>query len=152
MNRLESKLKTENLRLTSARKIIFQILQNSPKALSAQEICHKVQSSSGLKADQASVYRNLHLFSKIGLAHQLQSGKYSACSHHEESCHKHLHIVANCSVCGNTYEKHDGDLSRLAGRLVELIDDFEAISDINLQGTCKKCSNKSSLLGSTEFV
>ncbi len=142
MNRLEEKLKSENLRLTTPRKIIFDILRESETALSAQEVCDKMNDSIKFKADQASVYRNLSLFSKLGLVHRFQSGKYSLCQHGPKYSHDHMHIVANCSHCGKTYEvqKHGEGLCQLAGQFKNFIEEFNSFSGVTLQGRCKNCS------------
>ena len=142
MDRLEQKLRSESLRPTASRRIIFDILKKSERALSAQDICKKMQGSSAPKADQASVYRNLSLFSEIGLIHRLQSGRYTICQHDEDQGHNHMHIVADCLKCGKTFEikSHNESLCQLAGGFKSFIKDFGSFSGITLQGRCKKCS------------
>ena len=142
MIRLEQKLKEENLRLTTARQVIFDILKNSSTALSAQEVCKIMKGSKKLKADQASVYRNLITFTQIGIVHQISHGKYSLCQHGEKHDHGHLHIVANCTNCDKTYEieSHDEKLCKMAGGFRMYIKDFKSFSGLTLQGQCKDCS------------
>lgn len=142
MDRLVKRLETENLRITTARKTIFDILQGSDRALSAQEVCVEIHNSTNLKADQASVYRNLSLFNSMGLAHRLQSGKYAICQQEEDHQHHHLHIVANCSMCGKTYEaeQHPNNLCQLAEGFAKHIKGFKSFRGITLEGVCEKCN------------
>lgn len=144
MTQLEKKLKSNKHRLTGARKAIFEILQSSTKALSPQEISREMGKATNLKADQASIYRNLSLFTEIGLAHRFQSGKYSICQHGEKSDHAHMHIVATCTNCGKTYEvsQHTDGLCQLAGGLKCHITQFQSFSGMTLVGSCKTCSQK----------
>lgn len=143
MKRLEEKLKTEKLRLTEPRKIIFGLLMGSDKALSAQEVCTKMSESAKLHVDQASVYRNLILFTDLGLVHRLHSGKYAVCQHDKNYQHNHIHVVASCFNCGKTYEvqSHGDQLCELAGKFKDFIDEFSSFKSINLQGNCNRCSN-----------
>ena len=145
MERLERTLKDHHLRMTTARKAIFSILEKSPKALTPQEVCQHLDRKSprGSNADQASVYRNLTLFSEIGLAHQVQLGRYSLCTHNESDHHKHIHIMAMCSDCGNTIEakEHSHDLCELAGQFKKYMKGFGSFSGLTLEGICRDCSN-----------
>lgn len=141
MTKLEVLLKNKKFRLTNARKTIYDVLCSTEKALSAQEVFHIISKTSEVDADQASVYRNLSLFSQIGLVHRLQSGKYTLCHHNEKHAHSHIHIMANCTACGNTYEveKHSSDICKEVNHLTQHIENFESFSGLILQGTCKAC-------------
>ena len=143
---LEENLRHKNLRVTSARKVIFEILQNSDRALSPKEVCEFLKRTTKLQADTASVYRNLTLFSEIGLTHRLQSGKYTLCQHGEDHSHhtghEHMHIVATCTSCGKTQEvpSHDRNLCNLAGGFKTYIEGFSTFTGITLAGYCEACS------------
>ena len=104
MKKLEESLKEKNLRLTNARKIIFDILKSSERPLSPKNVCDELNKMSSLNADQASVYRNLMLFSKIGLAHKLDSGKYTACQLGKHKSKGHVHILMSCTECLSVVE------------------------------------------------
>jgi len=144
MNRLEQKLKNNNLKLTAPRKVVFDILNESQIALSPKDVCDRILSSKKLKADQASIYRNLTLFSEIGLVHRFDSGKYSVCQHENHDGHKHIHIIANCLSCGKTYEveSHSPELCDISKEFKSHLKDFTSFSGITLQGKCLSCSNK----------
>ena len=140
---LENSLKSNGLRVTQARKTIFEVLQSSKKALSAGGVCQIIESKHPGQSDQASVYRNLKLFEKMGLIHQLQSGQFSICNHqHEKEDSKHMHIVATCSKCQQTLEvsHHSEELCQLASGLKKQIKSFHNFSHLTLIGLCKSCS------------
>jgi|GEM_PF-1485826 len=144
-DQLEDSLRQKKLRITNARKVIYQILQESDCALSPRDVCEHVKKNTGLRADSASVYRNLTLFSDIGLTHKLQSGKYSVCQHedeHHHHDHDHMHIVATCASCGKTQEvpAHDPKLCKIANGFKKYMKDFSTFSGITLVGSCQTCS------------
>lgn len=138
---LGTNLKKQNLRMTAARQAIFKTLNDSPKALSAKEVFEAIRISGSLKSDQASVYRNLSLFSDIGLVHRFHDGRYSVCKHDDGHKHSHVHIIANCSDCGKTIEiaQHTKEICEAVGKLGKLLNDFNQVSGINLVGKCQGC-------------
>lgn len=143
-NRFSERLKQKNLRITNSRSEIFRVLQESSVSLSAKDVFAIIQKKSDLKTDQVSVYRNLTLFSQIGLAHRMQDGKYSACMQDEDQ-HQHLHVLANCSRCGNTFEiaSHDDKICQLIKKMKGFIDSFEELTGVTFQGLCKRCCSSS---------
>ncbi len=147
---LKESLKSHNLRWTTARQIVFDVLTKSSHALTPKDVYTSISRLQTLKTDQVSVYRNLALFSEIGLAHRMQDGRYSICKHgaddHHDHLHKqeHLHIIVNCLQCGKTneIEDHEDDLCALATRLSKKMPAFGKFVGLTLQGLCKTCSVK----------
>jgi len=138
MMKLEEKLKKNDLRLTEARKLIFDTLSKSNKALTAKDLHQSLES----KADLASIYRNLTLFKEIGLVHSLSDGAYSLCDHeHEDEDHKHIHIIVSCKSCGFTEEvkEHNHKLCGASKSLVAQAKKLSLVNSILLQGKCKNC-------------
>jgi len=142
LEKLEQKLKDQQMRKTKPRQIIFEILNRSEKALSAQDIYQKMFNNSQLKADQASVYRNLSLFHKLGLVHKLHSGKYTLCDHEHKENHQHAHIIASCSTCGKAMEikSHTKDLCKISNEIMNHVDGFSSFSGLTLIGQCSSCT------------
>jgi Fur family ferric uptake transcriptional regulator len=141
-DRLINTLKDNNLRVTEARKEVFRVLNESEKALSVQEVYSVIKRSSTVKTDKVSVYRNLGLFSDLGLVHRFQDGRHAICMHqHGDDDHNHLHIVANCMECGSTFEvgAHDKAVCNTVNKIKSLVNDFGAFTDLTFQGTCKQC-------------
>ena len=142
MTDLTQSLKTHNLKLTAARKIVFEALSQSSRALSPKELFEQVAK----KTDLVSIYRNLSLFADIGVAHRFQDGRYSLCEHeHEESDgHRHIHIMMNCLGCGLTKEirEHSKELCSIASQLKEYSQPLIDVESLVLQGQCNDCLQK----------
>ena len=139
--KLSETLKSQRLRSTKARQAIFDILSQSNKALSPREIFTQTRNLPTVQADQVSVYRNLTLFTELGLAHRFQDGKYSICRQNHKHEHKHLHIIASCNRCGKTYEikKHTDKLCQLAKGFKDFVKPFGNFDSLTMRGICKRC-------------
>ncbi len=142
-DRFLDSLKKNNLRITEARKAVYSVLADSDKSISVQGVFAKIESTSGIKTDRVSVYRNLNLFSKLGLVHRLQDGKYSICAHKHDADHghDHLHIMAICNRCDSTFEvdSHDKQICQAVNKMKSFVNSFGSFSNITFQGTCNDC-------------
>lgn len=136
----ESALKQNNLRLTEPRRMVFESLNKSNRALSPKEVFDSLKD----KTDLASVYRNLGLFKDIGLVHSLSDGVYSLCRH-EHSSHDHVHVILNCNSCGLTQEvkEHQKGLCEASNALLSFSKPLTGVDSILLKGMCESCSDKS---------
>jgi Fe2+ or Zn2+ uptake regulation protein len=135
-------LKSKRLRLTQARREVFRVLEESERALSVQEVFQQIEETSDVSTDKVSVYRNLSLFSELGLVHRFQDGRHALCTHdHHDHDHKHLHIVANCNRCGITFEvgSHNKEICQSVNKMKSLIHNFEQLEGVTFQGVCKRC-------------
>lgn len=85
-----SRIQSSGNRLTEARKAIVVTLADAKAPLSIKEIANSVA------ADEASVYRSIALFRKIGIVEEivLPDGM-----HRFSLAHGHHHHIA-CTVCG----------------------------------------------------
>lgn len=144
---LESQLKKKKLRVTEARQNIYQILSKSSRSLSAREVFENIKKSSDLKSDQASVYRNLTLFTELGIAHRFQDGRYAICKHDHDHDHNHthMHILANCNKCGKSIEieSHTEGLCKVVKQAKSFVESFGHISGLTFTGVCKSCLSRS---------
>jgi Fe2+ or Zn2+ uptake regulation protein len=140
IHKLEQKLKENDLRLTEARKLVFETFANSKKALSAMDIYKCI----GSKTDLASIYRNITLFKDLGLIHSLNEGNYSLCQHEYEDdhSHKHIHIIVSCQHCGHTEEikEHKHDICDASNAISKFSNPLTSVSSIVMNGCCAKCS------------
>lgn len=142
--KLDELLHKKNLRMTQARQVIFDILKKSSTSLSAKEVYERIAKSKNVQTDQASVYRNLTLFTDLGLTHRFQDGRYTLCKQdHGHDSHKHLHIMANCDTCGKTLEiqKHTKDLCEVASQIQVYLKSFGSFENLTFSGKCSKCLN-----------
>lgn len=148
-DRLTESLKKKNLRVTAARQRIFDILSSSKMALSPKEVFQQIVDAGLTHTDQVSVYRNLSLFTEMGLTHRFQDGKYSLCKQNHDHQHSHIHIIANCEFCGKTFEipEHSKKMCQIAKEVQSFVESFRDFSSLTLQGSCHDCApNKESPL------
>ncbi|HSN93592.1 MAG TPA: Fur family transcriptional regulator [Anaerolineaceae bacterium] len=134
---IESTISQQGYRLSSARKKILGILSTNDQPLSPSALFDKLKEQ-GEAASLVTVYRNLDLLARLGLAEKIYNDQgelgYLTC----KSTHHHHHIL--CQNCNNTVEFEAAD------ELEELIARAEAqthykISAHLLQfiGLCPNC-------------
>ncbi|MDD5093741.1 MAG: Fur family transcriptional regulator [Dehalococcoidia bacterium] len=125
-------------RMTSQRKLLFDIICQAEGHLDADEL-HQRARESGLRISLSTVYRNLQLFKKSGLVTE----RHFAEDHHyyeTKNSSGHSHLV--CHNCGMVFE-----VKTLATEELRLAVEKEAcfqISDIeiNVRGYCRECQGK----------
>lgn len=147
-NLLSQSLKEKKLRLTHPRKKVYEVLLRSGHALSPKEVFEKISAENKEQTDLVSVYRNLSLFSELGIAHRFQDGRYAICKHdhsHEEEedhHHDHVHILINCTKCGRSSEvhSHSDEVCHLAKSLKKYSSPLKEVQTIVIQGICSSCS------------
>ncbi|QSE98112.1 Fur family transcriptional regulator [Fulvivirga lutea] len=129
-------LVSHNLKSTTCRNEVLNLLLNSSQALAQSEIEKQVDHSH----DRVTVYRTLKTFLDKGLVHKVlddEGGtKYALCNECAEDHHNHEHVHFKCENCGQTL-----CLDKIAIPAIELPQGYN-ISEKNLliQGTCKDCS------------
>ncbi len=151
--RLIHHLKENKMRITQARKDIYQLLLNSDHSLSAKEIHSEISGNKKLQdTDMVSIYRNLSLFTDLGLAHRFQDGRYSLCDHESESFHQkthcnpsshdHIHLINHCTQCGKSSEikTHSQEICELALEIKKVSSLLKNYKEIIIQGLCAQCS------------
>lgn len=103
---LETTISQQGYRLSSARKKILGILELSDQPLSPAALFDKLKEQ-GETTSLVTVYRNLDLLARLGLAEKIYNDKgelgYLIC----KSTHHHHHIL--CQKCGNTVEFEAAD-------------------------------------------
>lgn len=142
--RLTTVLKQKNMRVTQARKEIYSLLGASEVSLSVREVYKEICRGRG-NTDLASVYRNLQLFSKLGLIHRFQDGRFANC-HQQDHCAEdpnlHIHIISHCKICGISQEmkSHSKKVRQLAQDIKTLGSALDSFKEVIIQGKCRKCS------------
>ncbi len=148
---LSQSLKEKNLRLTHPRRRVYEILVHSGHALSPKEVFDRISEDEA--ADLVSVYRNLTLFSELGLAHRFQDGRYAICRHEHPDAevdhhdHDHIHILTNCIHCGRSDEihTHSKEICSTVRKLKSHANSLAGVQAILLQGVCRKCAKRVSI-------
>jgi len=132
-------------RITVPRQIILQVLDESKKHLSAEEIylkVHQIYPTIGL----TTVYRTLELLVRIGLVFKFDFGDGRAryeLSHGDNDTSHHHHLI--CTNCGRVIDYDDFveeemELIRKTEKELAKKYDFEIKNHtIQFYGLCKKC-------------
>lgn len=137
-------LKAQGFRITRPRKLVLELLDEAPTALSAYEIKDALDAA-GEKVDTVSVYRILECFDEQGLIHRvLSSGKVKKClldneSHCQLQQKEHCHHLLICQKCQGIEEVHCAGVDSLVQKLqTELSFKIEA-HHLEFTGLCHRC-------------
>lgn len=121
-------------RLTPQRRLIMDIILDAPTPLTAQGVFQSVQAHSD-RVDQATVYRTLELFQKIGLIYASQKESQTV---YERAAHvPHHHLV--CRKCGKIEHLSDHHFQHLVDHLWEEHRFQVEINHLTLTGLCEHC-------------
>jgi len=129
-------LKQNGQKLTTARKIVFEALQDKePQTM--QEVYSYCEGF----ADRSSVYRTIALFEQIGIVKRLQIGWKYKLELSDDFHHHHHHLT--CLNCGKTIPLHEDDelekrLKFLSEKQGFLITEHQ----LEIQGYCSDCQPK----------
>lgn len=109
-----------NIKLTSARKVILEILINSEKPLSYEDIKNE------LSMDKATFYRNITKFEEGNMINSFESNDKKRYFEIQKTKHSHF-ICTLCSSIECIHEKLDLNLK-----------DYQ-VDNIVIKGICPKC-------------
>jgi Fur family ferric uptake transcriptional regulator len=114
-------MKKKNIKLTSARSTLLEILKNAEKPISYEDI------KDHISMDKATFYRNISRFEKEGILNAFESNHKKR--YYELKLNSHAHFV--CVSCNGI--ECIGDLN------IEL-KEYE-INSVVINGRCKNCSS-----------
>lgn len=126
-------LKQEGYKYTGKREELLECLAEENKYVTAKDVLERMKENyPGLSVD--TVYRNLSLFSKLGILEQTElSGEMRfriSCDHHQH----HHHFI--CLDCGTTKEIAHCPMDGIRENLKEfIIEDHK----FEVYGTCPQC-------------
>jgi len=134
---LESVLRGRDHRVTRQRQLVWDVLNDSDRHLSAAEIVSAVhRRDSGI--NPSSVYRTLALFSELDLVRESRLGEISTWEPAHDDAVIHLH----CTECGVTAH-HDAAVVDTLRRQLTQSAAFEPRSiDVRVTGRCPRCSGR----------
>lgn len=137
MTGLLNELSAHGYKITPQRRIILQVLSNSRRHLSAEEIGDKVkQIEPGISV--ATVYRNLNLLAEIGIVSRLDLHEGPA-RYELNQGHDH-HLV--CLGCGHAIKL---GVCPMQGEIKKIIEEsgFEVNSHhFEVTGYCQECQTR----------
>lgn len=112
-----------NIKLTSARKSILELLINSNKPLSYEDM------KDNISMDKATFYRNITIFEEESIINSLESNDKKRYFEISKTPHFHF-ICSSCSKIECIHKKMDFNLPEYK------------IENIIIKGICKDCLNK----------
>src|SRR5574344_256185 len=120
MDNLTKKNNISNIKLTTARKSILDILVNSNKPLCYEDLKDKII------MDKATFYRNISFFEEQNLINSFESNDKKR--YFEIKDKEHIHFIcSNCSTIECIYQKPNFSL------------DGYKIDTVILKGKCREC-------------
>ncbi len=132
---IEAIFVSKKVRMTSMRKLIYEVLVKENRALSLAEI-----EATFDKVDKTTIFRTLKTFQKHCLVHRIDDGtgvlKYALCPEHCTCTKTDLHLHFSCSQCENTYCLNDSPIPEVKISKGFRIDHSSFI----LKGICQKCN------------
>jgi Fur family ferric uptake transcriptional regulator len=129
-------LKDAGYSVTAARKLVFELLyDDEPQSM------HTLYERIGGKIDRASLYRVVNVFEQIGIVQRINIGwKYKLELTDVFNDHHH-HI--SCMGCGKILAiKEDEQIESLIRTFSDRYEITAARHQLEIQGYCKKCLNK----------
>ena len=125
------------LPLTPQRLAIAELLLNSPRHLSAEELI-EAMASKGLKVGTATVYRTIDVMLESGFVVERDRGEgFRRFEPNRELPH---HEQLLCTVCGRVEEFRDAALERMTNRIAESHGFVRERHRLVVYGTCAECS------------
>lgn len=133
---LSSILKKVGLKVTPARKQIFDLFTIDCNPINVEFIFSKLKSKS---INQVTIYRTLASFEQVGIIKKVDVHKDSA--YYEFATHHHHHII--CNDCGKTEGFENCDIAKISKDVLKKSKEFSIVDQHSLElfGLCKDCSN-----------
>lgn len=111
---------SKNIKLTTARRAILEVLVNSDKPLCYEEV------KDDFSMDKATFYRNITKFEEKGIVNSFESNDKKR--YYEIQKTKHAHFI--CNVCSSIECIHDELHINIKGHKID---------NIIIKGTCPNC-------------
>ena len=133
-NDIDNKLKSKNIKPTTMRQLVLQVLTEQKSAISLPELEQKFE-----KADKSTLFRTLKKFQENKLIHSIDDGsgsvKYALCQEACECQPEDLHVHFLCSNCNQTF-----CLNNIPVPTINLPNRF-SLESVNMvvKGICSNC-------------
>ncbi len=132
---IESALRALGVRVTHARRAVYESLEASSEPLSASEIAARLEGDEG-KPDLVTVYRTLEMLERCDLIVRIdrlnEGWRYAI------RARSHRHSIT-CSACGGTSPLDTCELGRMERSLEQSTGFTNVRHSLQFYGTCPKC-------------
>jgi Fur family ferric uptake transcriptional regulator len=130
-------LREHNLPVTAQRLAIADVLTESGRHVSAEDVAHEL-SARRLRVGTATVYRTLELLVRSGLVVERDFGEGFRRYEPARDTPHHEHLI--CSRCGQVREFRDERLERMTTLLAEAHGYVRQRHRLVIHGICEACS------------
>ena len=117
INILKDVLKSEKLRYTQQRQIIWDEIKSSSKHRDAEEIYLIIKNKNKIKVSRATVYRTIDVLVKNNLVRKMELGDGRALYEHKFEEEHHDHMI--CVETGKITEFYNEKLEKLQDEIVK---------------------------------
>jgi Fur family transcriptional regulator, ferric uptake regulator len=132
-------LRAHNLPVTAQRLAIAEVVLDSAKHLSAEEVARELRAR-GVRAGTATVYRTLELLVRSGLVMERDFGEGFRRYEPAREVPHHEHLL--CTVCGTVREFRDERLERMATLIAESHGFMRQSHRLVIYGVCESCRGR----------
>ncbi|MFK7804117.1 MAG: Fur family transcriptional regulator [Anaerolineae bacterium] len=135
---LAEKLRSLGYRFTPQRRVVMDAVQHIQGHFTPQTVCNQINASAvnkSTKADQATVYRTLELFQKIGILYSSQVHGQTVFELAGEVPHHHL----VCRNCNKVMALDDHHFDHLVQHLYEDHQFKAELAHLTISGLCDHC-------------
>src|SRR5580658_5919930 len=136
-------LSARGVRMTSQRRVLIQIIQDSPRHLDAARLLELARKHDA-EIDRATVYRTLALLKGHGLIDELDLMHIEGEKHYYEAKTNRDHCHMACFRCGAIMEYASSSLDKLKQEMAKQSDFEIRLVRLEAGGTCKRCRNTAS--------
>ena len=132
---LDDELRAHGLRVTKARRVVWDVLESAHEHLTTPSIVDRVHEVDPA-INESSVYRTLTTFAELGLVRESRLDEAATWEpFHDDAA---IHLV--CDECG-TVVHHNTELVPKLRRTLERAGGFEpADIDVRVTGRCAQCA------------
>jgi len=140
---LINELIARGVRLTTQRRRLVAIIQESPRHLDAAQLL-EIAKKEGPDIDRATVYRTITLLKDCGLIDELDLMHIEGEKHYYEAKTSRDHCHMACFRCGAIMEYASSSFERLKGEMAAQSGFQIRVVRLEVGGLCKRCQKTSS--------
>jgi Fur family transcriptional regulator, ferric uptake regulator len=135
---LMKELVARGFRITSQRRLLVNIIQDSPRHLDAAKLL-EIARKQDARIDRATVYRTIGLLKKQGLIDELDLMHIEGEKHYYEAKTSRDHCHMACFRCGAIIEYASPAFEKLKDEMAKQGDFLIRVVRLEVGGFCKRC-------------
>lgn len=137
IDKIETLCKKRNIKLTTQRRTVLDIMLKANKAMSAYDLLDLLKVSEP-QAKPPTIYRALEFLLEQGFIHKVESSNsYIICPHFQDP--EHLSILFICDICQQIIEKHSENIEKQLKQLAQQNKFLIKHSVLEIHGECHLC-------------